>query len=311
MQKNVPKYTPGLRPHGHDVGGGVAPGRVSTRSATTAGPCSGSPTSGPSSTTPRCSSPNRGPPVPTWCSTSTRRRGPTRSGTRSTRASWSARRSTELGLAGAVKTSGAKGVHVFVPVTDTEPDDRRVPRHPGDRRARRPARSRARHHGVRQGRPRRQGLPRLHPRARRHGDRRVQPAAAARCARSRSRWPGRRGRRRAAATSPSATPPGSSATATRGPTALPAPQQLPADLVAEGHEIPVARVHGHARGKAAQAGGGEGRGGREGVRRGLVRAGGRPSSDRSADSPARSRAAPRSRRRAAPSPRPGAGTAAP
>ena len=30
---------------------------------------------------------------------------------------------TDLGLAGALKTSGAKGVHVFVPITDTEPDD--------------------------------------------------------------------------------------------------------------------------------------------------------------------------------------------
>ena len=30
--------------------------------------------------------------------------------------SWSARRSTDVGLAGAVKTSGAKGLHVFVPL---------------------------------------------------------------------------------------------------------------------------------------------------------------------------------------------------
>jgi bifunctional non-homologous end joining protein LigD len=29
----------------------------------------------------------------------------------------------DLGLAGALKTSGAKGVHVFVPIADTEPDD--------------------------------------------------------------------------------------------------------------------------------------------------------------------------------------------
>jgi bifunctional non-homologous end joining protein LigD len=29
----------------------------------------------------------------------------------------------DLGLAGALKTSGAKGVHVFVPITDTDPDD--------------------------------------------------------------------------------------------------------------------------------------------------------------------------------------------
>ena len=34
---------------------------------------------------------------------------------------WFVRRSTDVGLAGAVKTSGAKGVHVFVPIDDGAP----------------------------------------------------------------------------------------------------------------------------------------------------------------------------------------------
>ena len=53
-------------------------------------------------------------------------------------------------------------------------------------------------------------------------------------------------------------------TTTPGPTATSSPQALPADLVAEGHEIPIAAGAGHARGQAAQARGGAspGRGGR-------------------------------------------------
>ena len=40
-----------------------------------------------------------------------------------------------------------------------------------------------------------------------------------------------------------------SATATRGPSSMPAPQPLPADLVEEGHAIPVARVQAMHEGK--------------------------------------------------------------
>ena len=42
---------------------------------------------------------------------------------------------------------------------------------------------------------------------------------------------------------------GTSATATRGPSSMPAPQPLPADLIAEGHAIPVARVQAMHEGK--------------------------------------------------------------
>ncbi len=77
---------------------------------------------------------------------------------------------------GAVKTSGAKGVHVFVPIDDrgvARGLGRRDPRHRGAGRA---ARSRDRHDRVHQGRPWRQGVRRLDPGRRRHRDRGVQPA---------------------------------------------------------------------------------------------------------------------------------------
>ena len=81
----------------------------------------------------------------------------------------------DLGLVGAVKTSGSKGVHV---VRADHPDSgrglrRRDPR-PG--RPRGGARPGDRDHGVHPRRPRRQGLPRLHPIDRRDGRRRLQPA---------------------------------------------------------------------------------------------------------------------------------------
>ena len=95
----------------------------------------------------------------------------------------------DAGLAGAVKTSGAKGVHVFVPI-DGRGDRGRGRGDPGAGGARRAPRPGARHHGVHPGGPGGQGVPRLHPGRRRHGGGGVQPAAAARACRCRSRWPG-------------------------------------------------------------------------------------------------------------------------
>ena len=85
----------------------------------------------------------------------------------------------DVGLTGAVKTSGAKGLHVFVPIdshASLEDVGRRHPRHRGAGRAARP---RDRHDRVRQGGPRRQGVRGLHAGRRRHRDRRVQPARPA------------------------------------------------------------------------------------------------------------------------------------
>ena len=88
-----------------------------------------------------------------------------------------------LGLAGAVKTSGAKGVHVFVPIDTTPPLGGRGGRHPGHRRPGRAPRPRHRHHRVHEGGPRGQGLRRRHPGGRGHGDLGLQPPGAARRAR--------------------------------------------------------------------------------------------------------------------------------
>ena len=51
----------------------------------------------------------------------------------------------DAGLEGAVKTSGAKGVHVIVPIERGVSDGGRGRRHPGHRGARRAPRSRAGH----------------------------------------------------------------------------------------------------------------------------------------------------------------------
>ena len=59
-------------------------------------------------------------------------------------------------------------------------DGGRGGRDPSHRGAGRGARPRGRHHGVREGRPGRQGVRRLDPRRRRHRDRGLQPAGAAR-----------------------------------------------------------------------------------------------------------------------------------
>ena len=152
---------------------------------------------------------------------------------------------TDSGLAGAVKTSGAKGVHVFVPIDVSRSGGSRRRRgrgDPGARRARGGSRPGHRDDGVHRRGPRRQGVRRCHPR--RRGDRRrgVQPAAApghagvvpARVVRARLDHPRRLH--------------GPHGDATRSKAdqswteSMPPPQRLPTDLIEFGRTIPVARV---------------------------------------------------------------------
>jgi len=146
----------------------------------------------------------------------------------------------ELGLAGALKTSGAKGVHVFVPVTDTAPDDAAAATRAIAERAARLGPDVAttayvkaerggkvfvdstRAHGatvISAYSPRRRpGAPVSFPVAWADADdvvpRDFTVRNAAELLGDRDPWA----------------------------EALPDPQELPADLIAEGHEIPVARV---------------------------------------------------------------------
>ena len=80
----------------------------------------------------------------------------------------------DVGLDGAVKTSGAKGVHIFVPIDVGRAGAGRGGL-AGDRGARRGTRPGVGDHRVGPGRARRQGLPRLDPSRRRDGSRRYSP----------------------------------------------------------------------------------------------------------------------------------------
>ena len=121
MQKNVPEVHPGLGAHRADVGGGLATARCTTRCATTGARCCGWPTNVPSSTTRRWGWPATSTGPRTWCSTWTR---PTTTSRRWWPSpTWCGRRWPTAGWRGAVKTSGAKGIHVFVPIDDSAPVD--------------------------------------------------------------------------------------------------------------------------------------------------------------------------------------------
>ena len=84
----------------------------------------------------------------------------------------------DVGLEGAVKTSGAKGVHVFVPIDDQAPlEDSAAATRAIAARAER-LDPEHRNHGVHEGGPRRQGVRRLDTGRRGHRGRRLQPAAS-------------------------------------------------------------------------------------------------------------------------------------
>ena len=103
---------------------------------------------------------------------------------------------TDAGLEGAVKTSGAKGVHVFVPVDDGASTEDAAAGQPGGGGPGRAARPGPGHDRLHPGGPGRQGVPRLDPGRRGDGGGGLQPPGPARACRCRSRAVGRPRRRR-------------------------------------------------------------------------------------------------------------------
>ena len=238
----------GVGPDGAAVGRDLEARGLATRCATTGGPCCGSPTSGPSSTTRRSS--DRPADRVTHLVLDLDPPEDDDSFALAVQAAQLVHQALDdAGLQGAVKTSGAKGLHVFVPVDDEVPLDDvgcRHPRHRGPGRAARPG---PRDDGVHEGGPGRQGVPRRHPGRRRDGGRRPTARGSARACRCRSRWRGTtsttsRPRDFTVHTAPDLL-------GDRDPWAerMPAPQAIPGDLIDEGHAIPTARVQAMHEGK--------------------------------------------------------------
>ena len=118
-----------------------------------------------------------------------------------------------------------------------------------DRGAGRTTRPRHRDNRIHEGGPRQQGLRRFDTCRRRNRDLGLQPARAARAFPCRSRSGGTISTPSRRATSPCTTPSKRSATDDPWAEQMPSPQQLPAELVEEGHTIPVARVQAMHEGK--------------------------------------------------------------
>ena len=238
--------------HGARSGRRRRSARCRTRCATTGARCCGSRTSARSSTTRR------------WCTVDRPDRithlvldlDPPEGeafamAVRGRRAS-SAQALAEVGLDGAVKTSGAKGVHVFVPVDDDAPMEdaaaatraiaaRAERLDPDDRDDR-----------VHEGGPRRQGVRRLDPGRRAPPWSRRTARGCGRACPCRSPWAGTISMTSRRPTSPCTPRSNSSATATRGrPDARAAAPQRGADRGGPRH--PGRSGAGHARGKTPGA----------------------------------------------------------
>ena len=148
----------------------------------------------------------------------------------------------DCGLSGAVKTSGSRGVHVFVPIDDSAPVDDVAA-------ATRALAARAealdpvhRDNGVHRGGPRQAKFSSTPPAPAARPSRRPTAPGCGRAHRCRSRWRGPISTGSAPADFTVRT--ALDVLAGRDPWAdsMPAPQRLPSDLIEHGRTIPVARV---------------------------------------------------------------------